>query len=84
MNVLDLGYFRAIQSLQHQQAPSAVDELVHTFEKSFEELSLESLNNIFLSLQACMIEMMKVNGGNNYKLPQIKKIHQLERDGTLP
>ena len=57
MNVLDLGYFRAIQFLQHQEAYSTVGELVHAVEKSFEELSLESLNNVVLSLQACMIEV---------------------------
>ena len=28
MNVLDLGYFKAIQSLQHQEAPNSIDELI--------------------------------------------------------
>ncbi|XP_058211657.1 uncharacterized protein LOC131323836 [Rhododendron vialii] len=65
MNVLDLGYFRAIQSLQHQEAPKTVDALVNAVEKSFEELSTDSLNRVFVSLQACMVEVMKVHGGNN-------------------
>ncbi|XP_058191991.1 uncharacterized protein LOC131309348 [Rhododendron vialii] len=73
MNVLDLGYFRAIRSLQHQEAPATTDALVHAVEKSFEELSSDCLNRVFLWLQACMIEVMKVNGGNNYKLPHRKK-----------
>ncbi|KAH7860092.1 hypothetical protein Vadar_009146 [Vaccinium darrowii] len=55
MNVLDLGYFRAIP-LQHQEAPKSIDELVYAVEKSFEELSSDSLNRVFLSWQACMIE----------------------------
>ncbi|XP_058211712.1 uncharacterized protein LOC131323890 [Rhododendron vialii] len=59
MNVLDLGYFRAIQFLQHQEAPRTIDELVHVVEKSFEEMSSDNLNRVFLSLQACMIEVMK-------------------------
>ncbi|GMJ01565.1 hypothetical protein HRI_003825700 [Hibiscus trionum] len=29
LNVLDLGYFRAIQSLQHQESPTNIDELVN-------------------------------------------------------
>ncbi|KAK8558492.1 hypothetical protein V6N13_103666 [Hibiscus sabdariffa] len=29
LNVLDLGYFRAIQSLQHQESPTTIDELVN-------------------------------------------------------
>lgn len=82
MNVLDLGYFRAIQSLQHQEAPKSIDELVYAVEKSFEELSSDCLNRVFLSWQACMIEVMKVNGGNNYKLPHIGK-SQLLRDGSV-
>ena len=50
MNVLDLGYFRAIQSLQHQEAPISIDELILAVEKSFDQLSSESLNNVFLTL----------------------------------
>ncbi|KAH7849597.1 hypothetical protein Vadar_020143 [Vaccinium darrowii] len=57
MNVLDLGFFRAIQSLQYQASPKIiVDELVHALEKSFEDLSPESLKRVFLTLQASMIE----------------------------
>ncbi|KAH7866783.1 hypothetical protein Vadar_024892 [Vaccinium darrowii] len=82
MNVLDLGYFRVIQSLQHQQAPKTIDELDHVVEKSFEDLSSDCLNRVSLSLQACMIEVMKVNGGNNYKLPHIGK-SRLLRDGFV-
>lgn len=51
MNVLDLGFFRAIQSLQHQEAPATIDELVSAVEKSFEELSSTSLDHVFLTLQ---------------------------------
>ncbi|KAK8631061.1 hypothetical protein V6N13_079825 [Hibiscus sabdariffa] len=83
LNVLDLGYFRAIQSLQHQESPTTIDELVRAVEKSFSDLSPESLNNVFLTLQSCMIEIMKVNGGNNYKLPHIGK-QRMERNGELP
>lgn len=43
INVLDLGFFRVIQSLQHQQAPSTIDKLVDAVEKSFEELSPDNL-----------------------------------------
>ncbi|MCL7028299.1 hypothetical protein MKW94_009849 [Papaver nudicaule] len=51
MNVLDLGFFRAIQSLQHQEAPTTVNELLMAVNKSFEEYSPQSLNDIFLTLQ---------------------------------
>ncbi|XP_058223067.1 uncharacterized protein LOC131332786 [Rhododendron vialii] len=83
LNVLDLGFFTAIQSLQYQEAPRTIDELLNAVEKSFDKLPLHDLDSVFLSLQACMVEVMKVNGGNNYKLPHIKK-PQLMRDGVLP
>ncbi|XP_058216712.1 uncharacterized protein LOC131327578 [Rhododendron vialii] len=83
MNVLDLGYFRAIQSLQHQEVPKTVDALVNAAEKSFEELLADSLNRVFVSLQACMVEVMKVHGVSNYKLPHNEK-NQLIRSAMLP
>ncbi|KAF7142432.1 hypothetical protein RHSIM_Rhsim05G0202400 [Rhododendron simsii] len=87
MNVLDLGFFffffTAIQSLQHQHAPLTIDQLVFVVEKSFEELSSQTLNHVFLTLQTCMVEVMKVYGGNNYKLPHMGK-GQLVRVGNLP
>jgi hypothetical protein len=39
--------------------------------------------NVFLSLQCCMIETMKVYGGNNYKVPHLGR-HKLELEGQLP
>lgn len=83
LNVLDLGYFRAIQTLQYQKAPRTVDELLAAVEDSFQELERNKLNNVFLTMQQCMIEIMKVGGGNNYKLPHMGKVH-LERQGRLP
>ncbi|XP_027076008.1 uncharacterized protein [Coffea arabica] len=74
MNVLDLGYFRAIQSLQHQEAPKTIDELILAVEKSFDQLSTESLNNVFLTLQSCMVEVMKNLRGNNYKCHTLESI----------
>ncbi|KAH0641978.1 hypothetical protein KY290_033580 [Solanum tuberosum] len=83
LNLLDLGFFRAIQSLQYQKAPSNVDELVEVVERSFDEMKVEQLNHVFLTLQSCMIEVMKDNGGNNYKVPHLNK-NRLEREDNLP
>ncbi|KAH7847324.1 hypothetical protein Vadar_024741 [Vaccinium darrowii] len=77
------GFDIAIQSLQYQKAPKTIDELVDAVEKSFEEMSSDNLNRVFLTLQSCMIEIMKVNRGNNYKLPHMGKSH-LIRNGILP
>jgi hypothetical protein len=43
----------------------------------------DTLNKVFLSLQDCMIEIIKVNGGNDYKQPHMAKDSQIN-NGTLP
>lgn len=83
MNVLDLGYFRAIQSLQYQHASKTMDELVTATLKSFDDLESHKLNSVFLTMQSCMIEVMKVQGSNGYKVPHMGK-EALERAGQLP
>ena len=83
MNVLDLGFFRAIQSLQNQKAPKNIDELIQAVNDAFCEMDRDKLNDIFLTLQQCMVEVMKVKGGNNYKLPHMGK-QSLRRQGNLP
>ena len=73
MNSLDLGYFRAIQSAYYEKSPSNIDELIKFVEVTFEEMPKETLNKVFLSLQACMVEKLKVNGGNSSKQPHMAK-----------
>ncbi|XP_057779466.1 uncharacterized protein LOC130998047 [Salvia miltiorrhiza] len=82
-NINDLGFFRAIQSLQTEIACSDVDDLVNAVHKAYEDLDPMSLNCVFLSLQGCMLETMKVKGNNCYKLPHMKK-GSLMRQDLLP
>lgn len=83
MNVLDLGFFNAIQSLQHKEAPKTIDDLIFAVENAFDTFSSTDSNKIFLTLQTCMIEVMKEKGSINYKTPHIKK-DVLQRQGQLP
>ncbi|KAL4581255.1 hypothetical protein LXL04_017465 [Taraxacum kok-saghyz] len=73
LNVLDLGFFRAIQSLQEQEVLHTVDELVSAVQTSFDKMQSHELNNVFLTLQTCMKEIIKVQGGNSYRIPHIGK-----------
>ncbi|XP_057418948.1 uncharacterized protein LOC130713174 [Lotus japonicus] len=73
LNVLDLGFFNAIQSLQHKEAPKNIDQLVSAVVKSFEDFSIIKSNFIFVTLQSCMIEIMKISGSMNYKIPHLNK-----------
>ncbi|KAL1554912.1 hypothetical protein AAHA92_15416 [Salvia divinorum] len=47
------------------------------------ELSPQSLNRVFLTLQGCLTQVLEVRGGNNYKIPHMKK-DRLERINELP
>lgn len=83
LNILDLGFFNAIQTLQHQVCPRTIQELVSAVENSFDEYSTKHVNRIFLTLQSCMQEIMKVQGENTYKIPHLKKAI-MEKEGNLP
>ncbi|VFQ94596.1 unnamed protein product [Cuscuta campestris] len=58
LNVLDLGFFRSIDSLQDQTAARSLTELIQAVTIAYEELSLEKLNNVFLTLQGVMGEVL--------------------------
>ncbi|KAI5396852.1 hypothetical protein KIW84_062904 [Lathyrus oleraceus] len=83
LNILDLGFFSAIQSLQYKEAPKTIDELISAVVKSFENFPSIKSNRIFVSLQLCMIEIMKEKGSNKYKIPHVNK-ERLERVRQLP
>ncbi|KAM3301964.1 hypothetical protein P3S67_016466 [Capsicum chacoense] len=51
LNVLDLGFFGAIQNFQYHKSPKNVDELVEAVEISFDEMKAKQLNHVFLTLQ---------------------------------
>ncbi|KAF0685854.1 Aste57867_22306 [Aphanomyces stellatus] len=72
-NVLDLGFFNAIQSLQHQKVTRSVEDLVAAVEDAFAELDWRVLDKTFMTLQKVMEEAFKINGDNAYKLPHLKK-----------
>ncbi|KAF0685458.1 Aste57867_22672 [Aphanomyces stellatus] len=83
MNILDLGFFAAIQSLQHRSSARTIDELVSNVHRSFDEYPMESLDMTFMSLQACLTETLRHFGDNSYKIPHMSK-SKLARKGLLP
>lgn len=82
MNILDLGFFIAIQSLQHKEAPTTFEGLISVSKKAFDEMPPQALHTIFLSLQNCMIEIIKVNSDNKYKLPHMSK-NMIQHQGSF-
>ncbi|XP_074352653.1 uncharacterized protein LOC141691797 [Apium graveolens] len=82
LNILDLGFFNAIQSLRYKECPKTIDELITPVERSFQAYPPRTLNKIFCTLQRCMMEILRVQGSNKYKIPHMKK-SILERQGRL-
>jgi len=83
MNVLDLGFFNSLQSLAYGTISGSIDELIANVQKEFNEYDPSTLNRVFLTLQGCLIEVMKDGGGNRYKIPHMDK-DRLEALGMLP
>ena len=81
-NILDLGFFRAIQSF-NDDCPANEEELIKLVEKAYGEYPLHKLNHVWLTLQSCLNMIIENDGGNDYKIPHMGK-ESMERRGLLP
>jgi hypothetical protein len=82
LNVLDLSFFNAIQSLQYQKRAYSVDSLIDAVKEAFAEVQVRTLEKCFSTLQAVMEQIMLARGGNDYDLPRVKSVHF--PDGNFP
>ncbi|KAF0705499.1 hypothetical protein AaE_014485 [Aphanomyces astaci] len=73
LNILDLGYFNSIQSLQSQKVTRTIEELVDAVNSSFHELPVDTLSKTFITLQKVMEKTLENMGKNDYKLPHMRK-----------
>ncbi|ETV79646.1 hypothetical protein H257_06903 [Aphanomyces astaci] len=73
LNVLDLGYFASIQSLQNKVVSHSIDDVIQSTLASFEALSSEKLENVFHTFQAVMRLVLEHNGSNHFPLPHLTK-----------
>ena len=81
-NILDLGFFRAIQSF-NDDCPANEEELIKLVENAYGEYPLHKLNHVWLTLQSCLNMIIENDGGNDYKIPHMQK-ESMERRGLLP
>ncbi|KAH9114664.1 hypothetical protein LEN26_013025 [Aphanomyces euteiches] len=72
-NVLDLGIFNSIQKLQQRRSSRNIDELILAVESAFRELPVDTIGKCFITLQKVMELSIQDNGGNDYKLPLLRK-----------
>ncbi|ETO76636.1 hypothetical protein F444_07974 [Phytophthora nicotianae P1976] len=83
LNVLDLGLFASIQSLQYRIPIYKFTDLIDAVDDAYKTMSADTLDDIFLTLQSCMLCILKEDGGNQYKLPHMGKA-KLRRANCLP
>lgn len=73
LNVLDLGFFHLIQSLQDRTTPRTIDELIAAVNDAFDCDPPETLGKVWTTLQAVLQEIMLCKADNKYELPQLRK-----------
>jgi len=84
-NILDLGFFRAIQSLQWKQPPArTIEGLLHNVNTAFNEYDPRSLNKIWLTHQSICDEILTNHGDNDFDIPHVGKDKVERKTGKLP
>ena len=83
VNIEDLGFFAAIQNLHYDECCENPTQLIASVLKAFDGYSRIKINHIWLTLQGCLNEIIKIDGCNHYKIPHMNK-ESLERTNTLP
>jgi hypothetical protein len=82
LNVLDLCFFRSLQSLTDTRAPNNIRELIEGVEEEFKNYEVKKLTRSFMSLKSCMIKVMEAEGVIGYDIPHMGK-DRLEAEGRL-
>ena len=83
LNVLDLCFFSSIQSLAFESAPNNLKEQIESDEQAYDAYEVKTLAKVYVTLQSVLLEIMKNQGGNTYKLTHMGK-DKLIREGNLP
>ncbi|CAM9241166.1 unnamed protein product, partial [Pylaiella littoralis] len=72
-NILDLGFFASIQSLQDRTRARTIDDLISEVETAWEAAAPAKLGKVWISLQTCMEQILLCGGENTYKLQHVGK-----------
>lgn len=75
LNILDLGFFNSIQSLQYKTPTTEIDGLIAAVNTAFNEVSYKTLDKCFITLQKVMETVIQHGGDNDFKLPRVHKKH---------
>ena len=76
VNLLDLGFFSAIQSF-NDTAPINEKELIEAVSEAYDKYPHHKINQTWLTLQCCFNQIITHHGDNDYNVDHIGK-EQLE------
>ena len=82
VNLLDLGFFRAIQSF-NDAAPKNEEDLIKSVQLAYNNYPRTKLNRTWLTLQSVFNQIILCNSDNEYDIQHLSK-EKLERAGKLP
>ena len=82
-NILDLGFFNSIQSLQDRTTLNTVDELIVEVKRVFDEQDSATLGRVWTTYQAVLEQIMLAKGDNTFKLPHLHKETRARRGGSI-
>ena len=82
VNLLDLGFFRAIQSFNDALSRDEF-KLITAVQRVYDLYPRHLINRVWLTLQSVFNCIIEDHGDNTFKIPHMKKEH-LERIGELP
>lgn len=84
MNVLDLGIFNAIQSVQYRMPTYSIQELAGVVDRAFWSIPLTTIDKCFVTLQKVLQCVIACGGGNDYRLPRVRKPHLASGRSVTP
>ena len=73
VSLLDLGFFRAIQSF-NDAALTNEEELIKAVSEAYENYPKEKINQTWLTLQCCFNQIITHHGDNDYNIDHISKV----------
>ncbi|DAZ92903.1 TPA: hypothetical protein N0F65_013065 [Lagenidium giganteum] len=80
---VDLGFFASLQSTQQTLPVGNTKMLLDAVQNAYDEMSVTTVDNVLLTLQAVMLEILRCRGDNSYAMPHIGKA-SLRKEGLLP
>ena len=82
-NCLDAGVFNSLGKTVVREAPTTIDELISVVNTAWNDLPIETIDNVFVSVQCSMRDCLSVFGDNTVKLKHMNKA-KLRKQGLFP